>query len=559
VQGGVSSTFLDIHQRVASTGTEQGLLSIAFDPSYATNGLLYADYTAAPSGNLEIDEFHATGNAVDSGPRVVLTIPHTDAQNHNGGQLQFGPDGLLYIGTGDGGNENDTLHHSQDPTSLLAKILRIDPHQSGAQPYTVPASNPGPSGLHPSWAPEVYAMGLRNPWRFSFDPVTGRLVIGDVGQDAAEEVDDLSDAGALGANFGWSCFEATLPGPTSSPTCLAPGTVATPPVFSYPHTLGRCSITGGVVVRDSTLPALAGRYVYSDFCGGQLHSFAPPATDGGLATDDQDLNLNVPSISSFGVDGVGHVYAASLAGPVYRLYQSGASDAPPVPSFTITPSPATTGVPVKLDASASSDPDGRVVSYAWEWTGDGKTDATGATASATFATAGTHSITLTVTDDGGVSASKTISLVVRAPAGTGGTTSSGGSGAKPSTTSSLAAGTRERVVDSRSVAAVLRTGLHVQLKSASRVRWTVTVLVSRATALRLHLHPSKATKLVSIGSATRATLRSGTQTIVVRLRRSLHARLAKIGAVRVEVRSVAFDSTHHRATDLLSLVLTASR
>jgi glucose/arabinose dehydrogenase len=401
VQGGVSSTFLDITSRIATGGQEQGLLSIAFDPNYATTGLLYADYTATPSGNLEIDEFHATGNAVDSAPRVVLTIPHADAANHNGGQLQFGPDGLLYIGTGDGGMENDVLHHAQDPTSLLAKILRIDPHQQGSQAYTVPASNPAPSGLRPGWAPEVYAMGLRNPWRFSFDPVTGRLLIGDVGGDTNEEVDDESPAGALGANFGWSCVEGSQPGPTASPTCLAPGTVATPPILWYPHTNGRCSITGGVVVRDSTLPAITGRYIYGDFCTGDLSAFAPPTADGGVATGDAPLGLNVPSLSSFGVDGVGHVYATSLNGPVYRLFQSGVSDAPPVPSFTVSPNPATTGMPVKLDASASSDPDGRVVSYAWEWTGDGKTDATGVTASATFTTTGMHTITLTVTDDGG--------------------------------------------------------------------------------------------------------------------------------------------------------------
>jgi glucose/arabinose dehydrogenase len=564
VQGGVSSTFLDITSRVATGGQEQGLLSIAFDPNYATNGLLYADYTAAPNGNLEVDEFHATGNAVDSGPRVVLTIPHADAANHNGGQLQFGPDGLLYIGTGDGGMENDVLHHSQDPTSLLAKILRIDPHQQGSAAYTVPASNPGPSGLRPGWAPEVYAMGFRNPWRFSFDPVTGRLVIGDVGGDINEEVDDESPAGALGANFGWSCVEGSQPGPTSSPTCLAPGTVATPPILSYPHTDGRCSITGGVVVRDSTLPAITGRYIYGDFCKGDLSSFAPPAVDGGAATGDAPLGLNVPSLSSFGVDGVGHVYATSLNGPVYRLFQSGVSDAPPVPSFTVSPNPATTGVAVKLDGSASSDPDGRVVSYAWEWTGDGKTDATGATASATFTTTGTHTITLTVTDDGGISASKTASLDVRAPAGSGGTGSSGtGNSAKnasPSTTASLASSTRVRVVDSRRIAAVLRSGLRVQVRSTTRVRWSVSVLVTRATALRLHLHPSKASKLVSIGSAPRTTLRSGTQTIAVRLRPTLRARLKRIVPIRVEVRTVAVDGTHHRATDVLALsLLSASR
>jgi Glucose / Sorbosone dehydrogenase/PKD domain len=563
---GVVSKFLDIQSRVTQSGTEQGLLSIAFDPNYATNGLLYADYTTkSPSGDLEIDEFHATGNAVDSAPRLVLLVPHIAAQNHNGGQLQFGPDGDLYIGTGDGGDEDDTQGNGQNPASLLAKILRIDPHQSGASPYTVPADNPAPSGQHPGWAPEVYAMGLRNPWRFSFDAPTGRLVIADVGQDMYEEVDDLSDAGARGANFGWSCTEANHPGPTSmTPNCLAAGTTWTPPVLEYDHSGGRCSITGGVVVHDFYLPALAGRYVYGDYCSGDLYSFAPPTTDGAAATDNSALGLNVPQLSSFGVDGAGHVYAASLAGTVYRLFQSGVADAPPVPSFTVTPNPATPGQTVKVDASGSSDPDGHIVTYAWDLTGDGKTDASGPTASTTYATTGTHSITLTVTDDGGVSASKSVALVVRAAGtGTGGTVSPGGgsnggsSGGGSSGTSSGAAhlaGTTVHVTTTHRIASVLRSGLAVDVRSATSAHWAVSLIVDARTAKRLHVHVAKGVKLISIGSALRPKLQRGVQTVVVKVKPSVRAALGRLATVHLRVRAVAFDSAHRSATTWRSLV-----
>ena len=552
---GVVSKFLDITSRVTTSGTEQGLLSIAFDPNYATNGLLYADYTTkSPSGDLEIDEFHATGNAVDSGPRQVLLIPHIAAQNHNGGQLQFGPDGDLYIGTGDGGDEDDSLGNGQNPASLLAKILRIDPHQSGASAYTVPADNPEPSGLRSGWAPEVYAMGLRNPWRFSFDGP--RLVIADVGQDMYEEVDDLSVAGARGANFGWSCFEATHPGPTAGASCLAAGTTATPPVFEYDHSGGRCSITGGVVVHDFYLPALAGRYVYGDYCSGDLYSFAPPTTDGGAATGNSLLGLNVPQLSSFGVDGAGHVYAASLAGTVYRLVQSGVSDAPPVPSFTVTPNPATVGQTVKFDASGSSDPDGHIVTYAWDLTGDGKTDTTGSSASTTFAAAGTHAITLTVTDDGGVSASKTTSLVVHAA--TGGTPGNGGgsNGGSNGTTRNAAhlAGTAVHVTAAHRIANVLLHGVRVTVKSTARAHWTVSLIVDRATAKRLHMRVAKGVKLISIGSASRPKLRSGTQSIVVHVKASVRAPLRKLATVHLRVRAIAISSAHRSATTWRALV-----
>ena len=552
---GVVSKFLDITSRVTTSGTEQGLLSIAFDPNYATNGLLYADYTTkSPSGDLEIDEFHATGNAVDSGPRQVLLIPHIAAQNHNGGQLQFGPDGDLYIGTGDGGDEDDSLGNGQNPASLLAKILRIDPHQSGASAYTVPADNPEPSGLRPGWAPEVYAMGLRNPWRFSFDgaqaghrrcrpghvrggrrPVGGRRARGELRLELLRGDPSRADRGG------------ELPGCRND---------CDTPVFEYDHSGGRCSITGGVVVHDFYLPALAGRYVYGDYCSGDLYSFVPPTTDGGAASGNSLVGLNVPQLSSFGVDGAGHVYAASLAGTVYRLVQSGVSDAPPVPSFTVTPNPATVGQTVKFDASGSTDPDGHIVTYAWDLTGDGKTDATGSSASTTFAAAGTHAITLTVTDDGGVSASKTTSLVVHAA--TGGTPGNGGgsNGGSNGTTRNAAhlAGTAVHVTAAHRIANVLLHGVRVTVKSTARAHWTVSLIVDHATAKRLHMRVAKGVKLISIGSASRPKLRSGTQSIVVHVKASVRAPLRSLATVHLRVRAIAISSAHRSATTWRALV-----
>ena len=387
-----------------------------------------------------------------------------------------------------------------------------------------------------------------------------RLVIADVGQDMYEEVDDLSVAGARGANFGWSCFEATHPGPTAGANCLAAGTTATPPVFEYDHSGGRCSITGGVVVHDFYLPALAGRYVYGDYCSGDLYSFAPPTTDGGAATGNSLLGLNVPELSSFGVDGAGHVYAASLAGTVYRLVQSGVSDAPPVPSFTVTPNPATVGQTVKFDASGSSDPDGHIVTYAWDLTGDGKTDTTGSSASTTFAAAGTHAITLTVTDDGGVSASKTTSLVVHAATGgtpgNGGGSNGGQGGGSNGTTRNAAhlAGTAVHVTAAHRIANVLLHGVRVTVKSTARAHWTVSLIVDRATAKRLHMRVAKGVKLISIGSASRPKLRSGTQSIVVHVKASVRAPLRKLATVHLRVRAIAISSAHRSATTWRALV-----
>ncbi|HEY8638546.1 MAG TPA: PQQ-dependent sugar dehydrogenase, partial [Solirubrobacteraceae bacterium] len=262
VRGGktLGTPFLDIRNRVASGG-ERGLLSMAFAPDYARSGRFYVDYTDR-NGNSRVVEYRrATADRANprSARRVLLqTQPEA---NHNGGQLQFGPDGLLYIGFGDGGGGNDqhgTRGNAQDLGSLLGKILRIDPRARGRRPYSIPSSNPfvrrsGARG-------EIYAYGLRNPWRFSFDRSTGDLTIGDVGQDDVEEVDFARRGRARGVNYGWRPFE----GRRQNFNEPAPGAVF--PVITHTHAAGWCSVTGGYVVRDHALGALVGRYVYGDYC-----------------------------------------------------------------------------------------------------------------------------------------------------------------------------------------------------------------------------------------------------------------------------------------------------
>ena len=309
-----TSTFIDLSSRVESGYRERGLLSMAFAPDFATSGLVYVYFTGKDAGSIHVAELTATGDRADLGTlRNVLTIPHPSHPNHNGGQLQFGPDGYLYVGTGDGGGGGDPFENAQSPSSLLGKILRIDPRRSGTLPYTVPTDNPF-SGA--AARPEIWSLGLRNPYRFSFDRETGALIVGDVGQNAREEVDYARQpAAGRGVNFGWDCREGTNPFESSG--CPADG--LTDPVLEYSHSTGGCSITGGYVVRDPGLEEMAGRYVYADFCEGELRS---AVLDLPAATDDRPEGLDVRSPSSFGEDSCGRVYVASLGGEVSRLVDS---------------------------------------------------------------------------------------------------------------------------------------------------------------------------------------------------------------------------------------------
>jgi glucose/arabinose dehydrogenase len=308
------SPFLDLRGQVSCCG-EQGLLSMAFAPDYPRSGLLYVDYTDRAGDTRVVEYRRSTSDplAVDRSSRRVVLRVDQPFSNHNGGLILFGPDGLMYVGLGDGGGEGDPDRVGQDLSTPLGKILRIDPRPSNGRPYSVPKSNPFVN--RKGARPEIYSYGLRNPWRFSFDRVTGALAIGDVGGSRFEEVDLVPRAAGRGANFGWSAYEgfARLNEDQTAPN-------AVPPVLVYSHDDG-CSVTGGYVVRDRTLPSLYGRYLYGDYCSGELRSF--PAMPGRRATDDVALGLQVPSLSSFGQDDAGHIYATSLDGPVYRLDPAG--------------------------------------------------------------------------------------------------------------------------------------------------------------------------------------------------------------------------------------------
>jgi glucose/arabinose dehydrogenase len=303
----VRRPFLDLSTDIVSGG-EQGLLSMAFAPDYAHSRRFYVDFTDR-NGNTRVQQFlrsKRSPNRADRSSRRQVLFVAQPYPNHNGGLLLFGPDRLLYVGLGDGGSAGDPENRAQNLNSLLGKILRIDPKPGGG--YDSPPSNPfvGRSGRD-----EIYTYGMRNPWRFSFDRKTGDLYIGDVGQNAREEIDYAKRDGARGRNYGWSCFEGKHRY-DSQRSC--PGAVA--PVLDYGHSNGECSVTGGVVVRDPRLPSLAGRYLYGDYCRGQVRSLR---IEGGGATSDRSLGLHVASLSSFGEDARGRVYATSLDGPVYRL------------------------------------------------------------------------------------------------------------------------------------------------------------------------------------------------------------------------------------------------
>jgi glucose/arabinose dehydrogenase len=311
----VSRPALDITDQVTSDGTEQGFLSVAFAPDFQSSRDVYAYYTGNDQDQHVVGFKVADDGSFDAGSEREILHMDDFVSNHNGGLLLFGPDGQLYIGTGDGGTGEDP--NGQNLDSLLGKILRIDPRPTSTaatntaaeqRPYTV--ESPGPLGQ--GARPEICDYGLRNPWRFSFDRGTAALLIGDVGQSTQEEIDYVPAERACGNNFGWSAFEGTN---RFNEDQSAPNEV--PPILTYGRDEG-CSVTGGYVVRDRSLPALFGRYVYGDFCAGELRSFKP-ATAG--ARDDRSLGLNVPSLSSFGEDNQGQVYAVSLDGPVYRLDQ----------------------------------------------------------------------------------------------------------------------------------------------------------------------------------------------------------------------------------------------
>jgi glucose/arabinose dehydrogenase len=304
VHGDNRHKFLDVSGRTTADG-ERGLLSMAFDPNFSRNGLVYLCYTTN-GGDIEVDSFRASRHrARGSSRRRVIAVNAPDSE-HFGGQIHFGPEGDLYLGTGDGDAEGDPNHYAQDKGMLLGKLLRIIPKRHGTHRYLVPNTNPF-VGRH--GADEIFALGFRNPFRWSFDG--RRIAIGDVGQDSWEEVDYETHRSLRGANFGWNHFEGTHVYDNSIP---APSHHSEAPIFEYQHFPG-CAVMGGYVVRDRALRSLYGRYLYADWCTGKLRSFIPRLDH---ARDEKASGLQVDEPSGFGV-AHGHLYVASLAGPVYRL------------------------------------------------------------------------------------------------------------------------------------------------------------------------------------------------------------------------------------------------
>jgi len=292
VRGRLAGTFLDIRSRVSSGG-ERGLLSVAFSPGYARNHRFYVDYTDR-NGDTRVVEFRSRrGKAVLSTARQLLHVKQP-YPNHNGGQLQFGPDGLLYVGMGDGGSAGDPGNRAQSLSSSLGKLLRTNPLKRG-------------DGWH------VVGYGLRNPWRFSFDRATGDLLIGDVGQDAWEEIDvrPREQIGRL-ANYGWRVFEGRTRYAGGTPN--SHGQLVAP-IAVYSHDEG-CSVTGGYVYRGRAVPAAAGRYFYGDYCSGTVWSLG---VENGRAVDVRKEGITVPALTSFGEDSAGELYAVSGQGRIYRL------------------------------------------------------------------------------------------------------------------------------------------------------------------------------------------------------------------------------------------------
>ena len=301
--------FLDITDRVGSQGNEQGLLSIVFSPDFATDHLAYVNYTDG-QGDTVVSRFTVSADGLTADPdseQVILTVDQP-FPNHNGGQLKFGPDGMFYIGMGDGGSAGDPRNNGQDVTSLLGKMLRIDVRQPGSdgKPYSIPADNPD---FGPDAAPELWAIGLRNPWRFSFDRATGDLYIADVGQNAYEEI-DFQPAGQGGLNYGWRLREGFEPynGGEDSPAF-------TPPIYQYGRELG-CSVSGGYVYRGADVPGLVGRYVYADFCSGTIWALHRDAE--GQWVNETLLETDL-SITSFGEDEAGELYVLNRQGTISRI------------------------------------------------------------------------------------------------------------------------------------------------------------------------------------------------------------------------------------------------
>jgi hypothetical protein len=346
---GLPHKFADLSSKVecgSACQGERGLMSIALAPDFDSSGHLFVDYINDETGTIHVEELTAEADRETASLTMlepVFSVVHPIQANHNGGQLQFGPDGMLYVSTGDGGGSDDEFHNSQNPAKLLGKILRVSP-QPGA-------------------APEVWSLGLRNPFRFSFDRETGDMVIGDVGQGAREEIDLARSpgpglVGGQGANYGWNCREGFIKGPETDEGCeTSTASDFVEPVFDYPHSketdvpggASRCAIIGGYVVRDPSLGDLLGHYLYADLCSGAIRSLRLPAASEAIASDDCWTGLKVANPVSFGEDAAKHVYVVTEAGEVLRLAGAPLANCP-------TPAPAGGGGSTGTGGSGGTTP-----------------------------------------------------------------------------------------------------------------------------------------------------------------------------------------------------------
>jgi glucose/arabinose dehydrogenase len=311
IQGGqlLATPFLDIRSSITSGG-ERGLLSMAFHPNYASNGFFYVNYTDL-NGNTRVERYSvssASPNVANTtGTRLIIQIAQPFS-NHNGGQLVFAPDGKLLIGMGDGGSGGDPQNHGQDRSTLLGDLLRLD--VDAGNPYAIPPDNPYAGSTQNR--PEIWASGLRNPWRFSVDATANQIYIADVGQGSWEEINAMP-LSAAGVNYGWRLMEGAH--------CFNPAncsqTGLTLPVHEYANGPSACAVTGGHVYRGTAIPGIVGHYFYSDFCGGFLRSFR---LSNGMATDHRTWTVgDIGNVSSFGVDAAGELYILSHDGRVHRI------------------------------------------------------------------------------------------------------------------------------------------------------------------------------------------------------------------------------------------------
>jgi len=428
----LSAPFLSISSRVAQSGSEQGLLGLAFHPEWQTNRLFFVNYTRATDGATVIARFEIDPNnpnrALAGTEATVLTVAQPFS-NHNGGHLEFDPfDGYLYIGLGDGGDSNDPRGHAQNPDSLLGKLLRIDVDPiDGESAYSIPPDNPYVAD--PGIRPEIWALGLRNPWRYSFDRETGDLYIADVGESAREEIDFVPADSEGGLNFEWKRREGTRIAHGSVE--FGPGTLM-PPIFEYSHTgsaITGCAIIGGVVYRGCALPDLRGTYFFADFCTERVYSLR--VVDGqatGLLDRTPELNLSIPttklrSVSAFGTDANGEIYICDITGKLYKIVPRTENLAPTAVIRT-DPSPPELlllgeEIQIVLDASQSDDGDHgtQELTFAWEKLegpeGDTILSPDAVATAVTFTEEGIYTYRATVSDGLAVDTAEVTVLVVR--------------------------------------------------------------------------------------------------------------------------------------------------